>query len=63
MAGFFGDYLQYFGEIKFGEENNMCISDFEKSFKKYFSKGNKKPRGRYKFGEINNPLLKSIVPF
>ncbi|MFX1257474.1 MAG: hypothetical protein ACFFAN_06430 [Promethearchaeota archaeon] len=43
MSGFFGNYLRYFGEIKFGEEKSMSIGDFERSFKKYFASGKKNP--------------------
>jgi hypothetical protein len=54
------DFLLKFGEIKFGEENSMCINDFERSFVKYFSSKPKVPRGRYQFGEINNSYVKDF---
>lgn len=62
------DYLKHFGEIKFAEENSMCINDFELSFKRYFSRKEKKPRDRYSFsgvdsiyiGEIDNVCLKDF---
>ena len=62
------DYLKYFGEIKFAEENSMCINDFELSFKRYLSRKEKKTRDRYNFsgvdkiyiGEIDNACLKDF---
>ncbi|MHA2186153.1 MAG: hypothetical protein ACXADU_15065 [Promethearchaeota archaeon] len=62
------DYLKYFGEIKFAEENSMCINDFELSLKRYLSPRQKKPRERYNFsgvdkiyiGEIDNVCLKDF---
>ena len=29
------DFLKYFGEIKFAEENSMCINDYELALKKH----------------------------
>ena len=62
------DFLKFFGEIKFAEENSMCINDFELSFKRYFSRKEKKPQDRYNFsgmdtiyiGEIDNVCLKDF---
>lgn len=48
------EYLKYFGEIKFAEENSMSASDFESSLKKHFKNKEKLPHGRYKFAEINS---------
>ncbi|MFX1329507.1 MAG: hypothetical protein ACFE91_15370 [Promethearchaeota archaeon] len=58
---FISDYLKFFGEIKFAEQNSLPINDFELSLKKYFSGKDKLPRGRYKFGEINNSLVKDFT--
>jgi len=46
------ELFEKFGEIKFAEENSLCISDFENSFRKHFSLSEKRPHGKYKFGEI-----------
>ncbi len=54
MDNFFGDYLKFFGQIKFGEESSLPISDFERCFKKFFSFKKKIPHGHYKWGEIDN---------
>ena len=45
------DYLKHFGEIKFAEENSMCINDYEHALKRHRS---------YKFGEINNSSIKDF---
>ena len=45
-------FLSKFGEIEFGEENNLMAMDFEKSFMKYFST-KRGPRGRYKFADVS----------
>jgi len=56
------DFLLKFGEIKFAEENSMAINDFELAFKRHFSIREKKmPHGRYKFGEIDNSLVKDFT--
>ena len=55
------DFLLKFGEIKFAEENSMCINDFELSLRKHLAGKEKRPRGRYKFGEINNTLIKDFT--
>ncbi|MFX1456887.1 MAG: hypothetical protein ACFFDB_16045 [Promethearchaeota archaeon] len=62
------EFLKHFGEIKFAEENSMCMNDFELSLKRYFSRKEKKPRDRPIFsgvdsiyiGEINNVCLKDF---
>jgi hypothetical protein len=54
------DFLKFFGEIKFAEENSMCMYDFELAFKRYFIKKEKIPKGDYKFGEINNSYAKDF---
>lgn len=55
------DFLLKFGEIKFAEENSILINDFELSLKKYLSSRDKIPRGRYKFGEIDNSAVKDFT--
>ena len=55
------DFLLKFGEIKFAEENSMCMNDFELSLKKHLSTKEKLPRGRYKFGEIDNSSIKDFT--
>ncbi len=55
------DFLLKFGEIKFAEENSILINDFELSLKRYFSMKEKMPRGRYKFGEIDNSFVKDFT--
>ena len=47
------DFLKHFGEIKFAEENSMCINDFELALKKHVFGKKKIPSGYYKFGEIH----------
>ncbi|MBY9020205.1 MAG: hypothetical protein KGD67_04035 [Candidatus Lokiarchaeota archaeon] len=54
------EYLKFFGEIKFAEEISLSASDFESSFTKHFSKEEKRPKGRYEFGEMNNSFLKDF---
>jgi len=51
------DYLKFFGEIKFAEEKSLSASDFESSLTRHLKKGEKIPRGRYKFAELNNKLF------
>jgi hypothetical protein len=55
------DFLLKFGEIKFAEENSIPINDYELSLKRYFYTREKMPRGRYKFGEINNAAVKDFT--
>ncbi len=55
------DFLLKFGEIKFAEENSMCMNDFEISLKKHFSGKERLPRGRYKFGEVDNSYIKDFA--
>jgi len=54
------EFLKYFGEIKFAEENSMLINDYELSLKRYFFGKVKQPRIRYKFGELNNSYIKDF---
>ncbi|MFX0080707.1 MAG: hypothetical protein ACFE94_03045 [Candidatus Hodarchaeota archaeon] len=54
------DFLKYFGEIKFAEENSMCINDFELALKKYLFGKKKIPSGYYEFGEKDNNYLKDF---
>ncbi len=53
--------MKYFGEIKFAEQNSLPINDFELALKKYLSGKSKLPRGRYKFGEIDNSSVKDFT--
>ena len=56
------DFLvKYFGEIKFAEQNSLPINDFELALKKHLSGKTKLPRGRYKFGEIDNSSVKDFT--
>ncbi|MFX1324231.1 MAG: hypothetical protein ACFE8N_04695 [Promethearchaeota archaeon] len=52
------EIVKHFGEIKFAEENSMCINDFELALKKHLFRKEKIPSGYYKFGEINNNSIK-----
>jgi len=54
------DFLKHFGEIKFAEENSMCINDFELALKKHVFGKKKIPSGYYKFGEIDNSSTKDF---
>ena len=38
----------------------MCMNDFEISLKKHFSGKERLPRGRYKFGEVDNSYIKDF---
>jgi hypothetical protein len=53
--------MKYFGEIKFAENNSLAINDYELALKKHLSGKSKLPRGRYKFGEINNSYVKDFT--
>ncbi|MFX0022122.1 MAG: hypothetical protein ACFE9S_07330 [Candidatus Hermodarchaeota archaeon] len=53
--------MKYFGEIKFAEHNSLAINDFERALTKHLSGKSKLPRGRYKFGEIDNTLVKDFT--
>ena len=56
------DFLvKYFGEIKFAEQNSLPINDYELALKKHFSGKSKLPRGRYKFGEIDNSAVNDFT--
>jgi hypothetical protein len=55
------DFLLKFGEIKFAEENSILINDFELSLKRYLSNRDKMRRGRSKFGEIDNSVVKDFT--
>ncbi|MBY8989776.1 MAG: hypothetical protein KGD58_03395 [Candidatus Lokiarchaeota archaeon] len=54
------DFLKHFGEIKFAEENSMCINDYELALKKHVFGKKKIPSGHYKFGEIDNTSIKDF---
>ncbi len=42
------DIFELFGEVKFGEIDNMLLNDFDRSLNRYFSK--KRTRhGKYRF--------------
>ncbi len=56
MKEFFDNYLNNFGEFSFGEINNMCMSDYERCFKRYFSERQRNYNSHI-FGEINNQFL------
>jgi len=56
------DFIEkYFGEIKFAEHNSLAINDYELALKKYLSGKTKLPRGRYKFGEIDNSFVNDFT--
>lgn len=54
------EFLKYFGEIKFAEENSLLINDYELALKKHLFGKKKTPRGFYKFGEIDNQFVKDF---
>ena len=54
------EFLKHFGEIKFAEENSMCINDYELALKKHVFGKKKVPSGYYKFGEIDNSSIKDF---
>lgn len=54
------EYLKFFGEIKFAEQNSLSSCDFESSLRKHFSKEEKLPTGSYKFAELNNSCIKDF---
>jgi hypothetical protein len=60
MSNSLPEYLKFFGEIKFAEEESLSAHDFESSLKKHFSKEEERPRGRYKFAELNNSCTKDF---
>lgn len=56
------DFIEkYFGEIKFAEHNSLAINDYELALKKYLLGKAKLPRGRYKFGEIDNSFVNDFT--
>lgn len=63
MSDTTGEYLKYFGEIKFGEERSLSASDFESSFRRHFTRKEKMPRGSYKVAELNNSKLNEFGDF
>ncbi|HEY0088972.1 MAG TPA: hypothetical protein VGB37_09015 [Candidatus Lokiarchaeia archaeon] len=56
----FKDYLDDFGSIKFAENNSLNVGDFERAFKHYL-KIVKRPRGKYKLGEIDNQYIRDFT--
>ena len=54
------DFLKHFGEIKFAEENSMCINDFDLAIKRYLFGKEKKHHGTFKSGEIDNERIKDF---
>lgn len=54
------EFLKHFGEIKFAEENSMCINDYELALKKHVFRTKRVPSGTYKFGEIDNSSIKDF---
>ena len=59
-------YLQQFGEIKFGEIDNLCIEEYEESLENYLEINDfiypnfLYDFGEVKFGEINNLYLREF---
>jgi hypothetical protein len=49
-----GDYLTYLFQIKFGEQKSINALDFERSLSNYFNHSDKRPHGKYQWGEIGN---------
>ncbi|MBD3341267.1 MAG: hypothetical protein GF353_19325 [Candidatus Lokiarchaeota archaeon] len=60
MASISSDFLSFFGNIKFAEENSMVVSDFERSLHRFLTSKEKTPHGSYKFGEIDNKYSKDF---
>ena len=56
----FGDIFLHLFQIKFGEEKSMSAFDFERSFHNYFTH-EKRPHGKYKFGEIESKKSKDFT--
>ncbi|MFX0072537.1 MAG: hypothetical protein ACFFAO_15740 [Candidatus Hermodarchaeota archaeon] len=54
MFGYIGDFLRNLFQIKFGEETSLSAFDFERSFHNFLAHSDKKPHGKYKWGEIDN---------
>jgi hypothetical protein len=67
MENQFGDYIPYLFQIKFGEEKSISAFDFERSLHNYFNHSDKRPHGKYKWGEIGNAFSrdfkKSLLKF
>ncbi|MFX1256546.1 MAG: hypothetical protein ACFFAN_01700 [Promethearchaeota archaeon] len=60
MKYFFDNIFEKFGEINFGEINNLCIYDFERYFKKYFSERKPFYSKYYELNGFNNNNNMSI---
>ena len=59
MPGSESEINKKYGKAKFGETISISLIDFERSFKKYFSRKKRSPHnikmfGRIRFGEIKN---------
>ena len=63
MSAITAEYLKHFGEIKFGEERSLSASDFESSFRRHFTRKERRPRGSYKIAELNNTKLNEFGDF
>ncbi|MFW9952607.1 MAG: hypothetical protein ACFFKA_21000 [Candidatus Thorarchaeota archaeon] len=63
MSDTTAEYLKFFGEIKFAEERSLSASDFESSFRRHFTRKEKRPRGSYKIAELNNAKLNEFGDF
>ena len=60
MTEVFDSIFEKFGEITFGEINNMGMCDLERCFKKYFSERKENFSTYYDFKGIDN---KKVVDF
>lgn len=57
MKEFFNNFLDKFGEINFGEINNICMCNFEKHFRNYFLKRERTYREYYDFRKLDNDKI------
>ena len=56
----FENYLDRFGLVKFAETNSLNMNDFERAFKHYLRILQKRPHGRYHFGEVDNEYFQDF---
>jgi len=57
------NFLSQFGTIQFGEENNLCLMDYERSLKKFFTAKKSRNEDYFRmlnFAEIDNPSLQDF---
>ena len=54
------NFMEGFGMVDFAELNNLCLNDFSNSLKKYLNNGERRYRGRYKPGEVNNKFMEDF---